>query len=113
MRVVGGKRMPGSDQLVAYVAEIHPGGVAEKTEGMDRKNWDRSDQIAIILLYSRRLNGIIMNMINYIPFWQSKGVLKHGEKYSKPFNLKGENPKLEDVFATPKQIQVIWLFTYI
>ncbi|XP_030841293.1 regulating synaptic membrane exocytosis protein 1 isoform X2 [Strongylocentrotus purpuratus] len=34
MRVVGGKRMPGSDQLVAYVAEIHRGGVAEKTEGL-------------------------------------------------------------------------------
>ncbi|XP_041458094.1 uncharacterized protein LOC121410223 isoform X1 [Lytechinus variegatus] len=34
MRVVGGKRMPGSDQLVAYVAEIHTGGVAERTEGL-------------------------------------------------------------------------------
>lgn len=47
MRVVGGKRMPGSDQLVAYVAEIHPGGVAEKTEGRGRIE---TDQIAVILL---------------------------------------------------------------
>ncbi|XP_071477284.1 uncharacterized protein [Diadema antillarum] len=34
MRVVGGKRMPGNDQLVAYVAEIYPGGIADRTEGL-------------------------------------------------------------------------------
>ncbi|XP_022106431.1 uncharacterized protein LOC110987729 isoform X2 [Acanthaster planci] len=33
MRIIGGKRIPGTDQLVAYVAEIRRGGVADR-EGL-------------------------------------------------------------------------------
>ncbi|XP_033646598.1 uncharacterized protein LOC117305823 isoform X2 [Asterias rubens] len=33
MRIIGGKRIPGSDQLVAYIAEIHRAGVADR-EGL-------------------------------------------------------------------------------
>lgn len=33
MKIVGGKRYPGTHDLVAYVQAIYPGGVAEQLHG--------------------------------------------------------------------------------
>lgn len=33
MKIIGGKRIPGSDEVGTYVATIYPGGVADQLHG--------------------------------------------------------------------------------
>ena len=47
MRIIGGKRIPGSDQLVAYIAEIHRAGVADR-EGSFVPSLIKSSQCACL-----------------------------------------------------------------